>query len=69
MQDYHASFKKRNKEYEEFLEKNGGGNENLEGRSTQTFNLAPKTKKVRTDEIISVPKETLCTTWDLYDTT
>ena len=66
---YYQDYKKRNTEYADFLEKNIGGNENLEPRAAQTFNLAPKTKKVRTEEIISVPKETLCTTWDLYDTT
>ncbi len=69
MADFYETFKDRNQEYAEFTEKNRGGNENLEPRASQTFNLAPKTKKVRTEEIITVPKETLCTTWDLYDTT
>jgi hypothetical protein len=32
--EYHQSFKSRNKEYEDFLEKNSGGNENLEPRCT-----------------------------------
>lgn len=67
--EYYELYKKRNKEYAEFEEKNAGGNENLQPRSAQTFNVDVKHKKVRTDEIMSVAKETICTTWDLYDTT
>lgn len=61
-----AAQKERNRCYLELC-KGKPGNDKFVERSMQTFDDAPKSKRIQTDTVATVDTGTMATNWDIYD--